>query len=484
MKTNHALRVASSIPPPSGRKAKLNIAPLDVEGLIDELKNYHSLYCSLFQRQEQRHWSLKYMEGQLLAVERKSIEPMAIHLNGGNIQAMQQYISDSPWDDEPILKVHQQEVFKTLGEPDGILILDGSDFPKQGQHSVGVSYQHCGALGKTANCQAGVFLGYSSQRGHTLLDRRLFLPEKWFSAEFTELRDKCEVPEDLSFQTKTELGWSMLAPLLEQERLPFQWITMDEGFGRATHLLDKIDSKNKYYFAEIPCDTRVWLRRPKTVLPKRQSKGGRPATKLRLSPDSPASKRVDEVAITLTGSRWRHAIIQQGSKGPLEVEVAVLRVVTSRANLPARDEWLVVRRKSANQPISGWKFYRCNAPADTDWKTLAGLTAGRWPIETTFEEAKGQLGMDNYEVRNWRGWHHHMTMTLLSHHFLVRLRVKMGNDAPALTIAQVRKLLQVTLPKRTFDAQNVLDEINRIQTQNYAAYCSHSKRNRKSKHPT
>jgi SRSO17 transposase len=481
MKNKHAQRVSSATPPPSGRKPKLNVAPRQITGLLTQLETYHEIFSPLFRRPEQRHWSLKYMEGQMLDLDRKSIEPMARALVGGDVQSMQQFTSDSPWEDALIIRTHQREVGKILGHKDGVIIADGCDFPKQGENSVGVAYQYCGALGKIANCQASVLLAYASERGHTLLDRRLFMPEHWFNPEYTERRQECGVPEGLTSQTKNELAWAMLEPLLDEEILPFQWIAFDEAFGRDTKLLNKIHQKNKYYFAEIPCDTLAWRQRPKMQPPKIHAGSGRPATRSHLAAGEPTPQRVDQLAQILEARHWRRVIVREGSKGPLEVEIAVVRVVFSENGRPARTEWVVIRRKSSSQPPSEWKFFRCNAPKKTSWKKLAELTAWRWPIETTIEECKGELGMDHYEVRNWRGWHHHMTMTMLSHHFLVRTRVEMGDDAPALTVSQARQLLQVVLPKRTFDAKDALQEIQRTQQQNYAAYRSHRKRRRKQK---
>lgn len=482
MGNKHAQRISRATPPPSGRRPKLNIALRQIDGLRKQLTTYHESFAPLFQRQEQRHWSLKYMEGQMLDIERKSIEPMARALEGGDVQAMQQFTSASPWDDQEIICVHQKEVGKTLGQKDGVIIADGSDFPKQGENSVGVARQHCGALGKTANCQAGVFLAYASERGHTLLDRRLYMPQHWFSSEYAARREECEVPETLTFQTKNELLWSMLEPLLDDEILPFEFIIADEAFGCDTKLLNKIAAKNKSYFVEIPCDTPVFWRRPKMVVPKGQSRRrGRHATKPRLAPEAQAPKRVDDLAKALKKKHWRRVIIHEGSKGPLEVEIAILYVVFTKDGLPVRREWLVLRRKSSQQSLSKWKFFRSNAPKKTSWKKLARMTAWRWPIETTIEECKGELGMDHYEVRNWRGWHHHMTMTMLSHHFLVRMRVEMGDEAPALTVSQARQLLNVILPKREFDAQAMLEEIQRTQQQNYDAHRSHRKRWRRQK---
>jgi SRSO17 transposase len=469
-------RLVSATPPPSGRKPAMNIAPLQVEGLLDDLQDYHEQFVAYFGRREQRYWAQKYMEGQLLALERKSIEAMASALVGGNVQAMQQFIGVGRWADEPIIKQHQREVAHTLGEPDGIVIVDGCDFPKQGQESVGVARQYCGALGKLANCQASVLLAYASSKGHTLLDRRLYLPEEWLDAEHAERRKKCGVPEPLPFQTKPALAWDMLAAVCNDKVVPFQWVAMDAGFGRDLNLLNHIEKQGKFYFAEINCSTLAWKQWPAVVSPLFSAPLGRPPTRERVAADAPPAVRVDQLGLALAYDRWHPVIVHEGSKGPLAVEITMQRMVFREDQLPAREEWLVIRRTSKQQLLGDWKFFRCNAPASTPFNTLARLTAWRWPIETTIEECKGELGLDHYEVRGWTGWHHHFTMTMLSHHFLVRVRIRLGHDAPALTVSQARRLLQVVLPKREFDAQAALTEIERIQKQNHAAYRSHRKR--------
>lgn len=478
-------RIGRAVPPPSGRAPVLNIAPRDVEGLGDELDQYYQHFTDGFMRSEQRHWALKYAQGQMLDLERKSIEPMALAVRGGNIQAMQQFISQGTWSDAKVLALHRSAVAETLGRPEGVLILDGCDFPKQGQDSVGVAPQYCGPLGKIANCQASVVLAYASEAGATLLDRRLYLPKAWFAEDHHARWEKCGIPDSLTFRTKPELGAEMIAAVVAEGVVPFRWITMDEGYGAAGYLLDLIHRENKLFFAEIPRDKQAWARRPRVVPPGAPGPTGRPPTRTQLAPDAPPAQRVDALAQQLRPADWQRFIIHEGTKGPLEVEIAVQRVVMADEELPGREEWLVVRR-AIGAPLKHWKFFRSNAPADVPLTTLARMTAWRWPVETVIEECKGELGLDHYEVRGWTGWHHHTTMTLLAHHFLVRLRVNRGIEAPALTVAQVRKLLQVVLPKREFNAQEALAELARIQQQNHAAYRSHRKRrwrDRKSPQP-
>src|SRR5918998_3870396 len=222
----------------------LDLVPEDLEALVDELKAYHAIYSPLFQRREQREWSEKYLHGLLLELPRKSIEPMVLALQGANrnaVRAMQQFLSEGAWDDDAILRRHWQEVDADLGDAEGVLTLDGSDFPKQGTESVGVKRQYCGELGKRANCQAGVFLGYASVHGYTLLDRRLYLPQEWVEdAAYAERRAACGVPAEISFTTKPMLGWAMMEAVHKAGSLRCRWVTCDEAFGRDTALLDKI----------------------------------------------------------------------------------------------------------------------------------------------------------------------------------------------------------------------------------------------------
>lgn len=452
---------------------EMNLAPRDVEGLLEELRWYHIRFSPLFRRQEQRRWSYKYLEGLLLEIPNKAIEPMAERLEGGNVRAMQQFIGAGAWDDGAILRQHQRLVDESLGEPAGVLIVDDSGFPKQGSHSVGVKRQYCGVLGKVANCQVGVFIGYASSKGYTLVDCQLYMPEEWFGDEYAERRRKCGVPEDLTFQTKPQIAWALLEPLITEKRIRFRWVTMDEGYSEDPQFLDNLDQVGAWYMAEVACDTRVWQERPRTYVPP-PSNRGRPPSKERVVPEAPKPQRVDAIAAGLPAEVWEVHWIKEGAKGPMVAEFAFLRVVTVHHGLPGRDHWLVLRRGLGETPTI--KYFISNAPADTPHTELVRVSAMRWPVETSIEEGKGEVGMDDYQTRSWRGWHHHMTMTLLAHFFLVRLRLKLQDRAPALTVPQVRILLQVVLPKKEFDAQEALRLIQRMQRRHHAAYLSHRKR--------
>jgi len=398
--------------------------------LAAELSSYYAGYAPLFARREQREWAQLYMRGQLSGLERKSIEPMVLRERGKDInavRAVQQFIGEGGWDDDRILERHQQLVAADLGEPDGTVIVDGSGFPKKGEHSVGVQQQYCGSLGKLANCQQGVFLVYASSRGHTFLDRRLYIPKTWFDEAHAAKRRKCGLPEKLVFKTEPSLGLEMINALKQAGIAPFRWVNADEHYGMNPDFLDGVAKLEKWYFAEVPVNTMVWPEKVKILgVGKDQAgnlKTGRPRSGPRVARNQPAAQEVRQMAAEAPTGVWKRYTIKEGAKGPISADFAFVRAVRKRRRRPGHEVWVIFRR-SASDPTE-IKYYLSNAPSEiakTDLVRQAGL---RWPVETAIEEAKSELGMDHYETRTWRGWHHHMTLTFLAHHFLVHLRLKM-----------------------------------------------------------
>ena len=456
---------------------QLTLEAQELENLLEEVKTYHEIYQPLFQRREQRERSQEYLYG-LLAPEipDKAIEPMMLALKGDDpnaIRSMQHFVSAGAWDDAAILAQHWREVARDLGEDEGVYTLDGSDFPKQGADSVGVKRQYCGQLGKIANCQAGVFLGYASSQGYTLLHRALYLPEEWLTdAAYAERRAQCGIPDSIAFQTKPELGLALLRSVRDAGVLPGQWLACDEAFGRATDFLDQVAELGLWYYAEVPHDTGVWRTRPATYLPEWSGHGRKP-TRRKVVAGEATPQTVRSLVAALPDTDWHRYTIKEGRKGPLVADFAVLRVVSVRDGLPGADVWLIVRRNAASGEL---KLYLSNAPADTPHLTLVRISGMRWPIETSFEDSKQLVGMGDYQVRSWTGWHHHMILAILAHFFLVRLKLRLGDRAPALTLPQAKLLLMGVLPKRDFDSAWVLEVLGYRQRRNHAAYLSHRKR--------
>jgi SRSO17 transposase len=426
----------------------VTLMPEDLAGVAEELTTYHAHFAPLFARREQREWAAVYLRGLLLTdVPRKNVEAMALRLLGAgpeaarHVRALQQFIGEGAWDDMAILAAHRHLVEETLGEEDGVLIVDGSDVPKRGRHSVGVAPQWCGATGKTDNCQAGVYLGYASRKGYTLLDRRLYLPAPWFAPESRDRWQASAIPTTVTFQTKADLAAEMVTHVREEQHLRARWLTCDEWYGRNATFLDQVAATGLSYLAEVPHDTQVWpLRdparqaaraRPQVWVPPRTASGkGRRPTRARVHPDSPPPLRVDDLASQLPADRWYRYRILEGSKGPLVADFAAVRAVATRDGLPGPEVWVLVRRPVRNPADAAdppeLKICLSNAPAETPLAELVRVSGLRWPIESCFEESKGELGLDHYELRFWRGWHHHMTLVILAHHFLVRLQQRLG----------------------------------------------------------
>ena len=203
---------------------KFELTPQDVDGFLDELRAFHHHFRACFARSEPREHFFNSMVGQCSALERTSIEPMALHVEGGTIRGMQRCLSDDVWDEDHRRQTYHGLVADEMGDPDGVLMFDESGFVKKGKDSVGVARQYCGTLGKVENSQVGVFAAYASRHGYALVDKRLFMPEQWFTEDDKNRRDQCNVPQDVTFHTKPQLAVQMLQAIRSKGRLPFKYI--------------------------------------------------------------------------------------------------------------------------------------------------------------------------------------------------------------------------------------------------------------------
>jgi SRSO17 transposase len=280
-------------------------------------------------------------------------------------------------------------------------------------------------VGKVGNCQLGVFLAYVSERGHALVDARLFLPEEW-----TDDLARCRaagVPEGVGYQSKAALGLALLRQARSAGQLHGNWVAGDDAYGMVPTLRDALEAEGWRYVLDVPSITPVFTQLPQFVLPPWSGRGRKP-TVPRLAPEGPQSQTVRAVAAALPTDAWQGLTVAEGAQGPRTYQFVARRVWESRDGLPGRACWLLLRR---NLDGSEPRYYLSNAPNDTPLLRLAQVAAARWIIETEFKTSKSETGLDEYEVRSWRGWHHHMTLALLAAAFLLTLQQDWGGkDAP------------------------------------------------------
>jgi SRSO17 transposase len=310
-------------------------------------------------------------------------------------------------------------------------VLDETGFVKKGSASVGVARQYCSPLGKVENCQVGVFLSYTGPRGHVLLDRALYLPEAWCNDP-----KRCadaHVPSSVQFQTKPQLALSMLRHAW-QRGVPMAWVTGDEVYGDDPALRDGIDAAGHRYVLAVISSTPVWTEPPEVEPPEAaERRHGPPRTRARLAAGAPHAKKVAEVVAQWPAAQWHRFAVEQGEKGPILYDWACARVIDSRARLPAAEVWLLARRSIPNP--SEIAYYLSNASADTSLETLAHVASYRYTIEQCFEEAKDDLGLDQYEVRTWTSWYHFVTLVMMALAWLASVRAKLLNPSSSLARA-------------------------------------------------
>ena len=394
----------------------------DVVDMTSELKGFHENFSDCFQRTESRDNFYRYMSGQLCHLERKSIEPIAFAIEGGKVRAMQRFVSDAPWDEDKIMYKYRSLVNDDIGHPDGAVIFDESGFAKKGDDSIGVARQYSGNLGKVDNCQVGVFAAYTSPYGYSLIDKRLYIPEHWFSDDYSEKREKCLLPPKVKFQTKPQLAAEILLDIAKQKQLPFRYVLADSVYTNPDFIEAVESLAGVTYLLQVAEDTLCWLQKP-VVVDKTYKYRGQVLSKKVLSSKTKNNISVKTLAKSINNFFWYRRKVSEGTKGPIEYEFTKRRIVLSRQGLPHKTVWLLIRRTLEKEPQ--YSFFISNAPLSTKLDKFIWLSGLRWSIEQCFEETKTELGMDQYEVRKFPGWQHHILTSMLAHYFLWHMKVRL-----------------------------------------------------------
>jgi SRSO17 transposase len=382
------------------------MSPQTVRGCAERLTGYLARYLPLFYRTEQRQNLRLAVEGRLSGLERKTSEPISRQA-GKPRRALQRFVGAGDWDDEAVTAELRGQVREELADPQGVLVLDPSSFPKKGKESCGVQRQWCGRLGKTDNCQVGVFLAYATANGHAPLDRRLYLPEGW--ARDKKRRAKCYVPKSVKYQAKWQIGLEMIQRTRD---IPHAWVTADDEFGRVSEFREVLREEGEHYVLDVPCNTLV-----RDLEERVRRRGSR-------RPRKSPFRRVDAWLSRQPDNRWQEIEIRAGEKGPLKAKAIRARVQTRTKGRVGPEECLVVIRTLGAEPRTHYTLSDASASVATT--EIVRGHAERHRIEETLQEGKGEVGLGHYEVRSWTGWHHHMTICFLALLFLVLEKLQLG----------------------------------------------------------
>lgn len=439
-----------------------------------EINKFHLKYAAKYKTKTRtlEKQALQYLQGKFLQKGRGNMTSYAKNVKGSNSQKFQHFISESPWDEDPVIEQIQADVTELIGDKiNGSIHIDESGFKKDGKNSVGVKRQYLGRLGKIDNCQMGVFLGYVCGNRRTLIDERLYLPEDWASDPIR--RRKCGVPENIIFKSKAQLGLEMIFDA-QKRGVPFGWIGMDCFYGEQPWLLDEIDIMGMTYIADAPTDTQVWLEKPKIEIPEKKGIRG-PIPKLKkLVSGEPNPIKVQDLAEQLDQSQYTRVFLRETERKELWSMLACLRVFPVRDKLPGDETWLIIRKDEGDNKT---KYQLSNAPENNSINRLGQMSCSRYWIERAIEDAKGEAGLADYQVRGWIGWHHHMVLTLLAMLFILQMVVKWGRKAESMSVQDVKEILEVILPRKRITEKEILAIIQQKHQARLSARKSHHRRN-------
>ncbi len=360
-------------------------------------------FAECYQRSESRENSSRYVRG-LLAdkISRKNCWQLAEALGLARPKPFERLLNEGYWEADEISQRTREIIKEQLGFMPGVGVIDESGFVKKGEASAGVARQYCGRLGKVENCQVGVFLGYVSPQGHAFLDRRLYLPKAW--CEDKERLQAARIPEAAhDFKTKPQIALELLERSWSEGN-SMQWVVADTTYGNSPGLRQAIAASGRYYVMELGAQHQLLYQGQRLSL--------------------------KAISATLRSEDWV-VLSRLGEKGLLTELWASRRIIMP--NDDSGEQWLLVRRSLADTDDLG--FYLCNAPADGNLTDMVSVAWARHDIEQLLQEAKDQLGMADYEVRSWHGWHRHMTLVMLAHTFLALKRAQQREKKPLAVLA-------------------------------------------------
>jgi SRSO17 transposase len=401
---------------------------VQIRNLKPRLAKYVSRYDDCFARRDTREHLSVYVEGQLSDVPQKSVEPMALRA-GIPPRTLQEFLARYKWDEDQMRRRVQEIVAREHASPRSIGIIDETSDQKKGTKTPGVQRQHCGAAGKQDNCIVTVHLGYAADDFHTLIDGELFLPESW-----SDDRERCReagIPDGMVYRPKSDIALELYDRAVGHG-VRMEWLTFDEWYGGKPAFLRALDERKQKFVAEVPKSFRVWAKPPRVTNRPRRHRNGRSRPTPRVTADSRPTMTVEEMArfhAPLRDRAWTKYRVKDGEKGPMVWEVKHARIhLKNEDGLPTKPYHLIVARNALNPEEI--KYFVSNAPKGASVQTMLLVAFARWRVERCFEDEKGELGLDHYEGRKYKGLKRHLILTTVSHLFLAKTHRELRGEKP------------------------------------------------------
>ena len=430
----------------------------DISNQMAALSEFHGQFNKFFQTRTRSmaHVALNYLKGLFIAEKEKTMAEMERSLNDVCKQSLGHFISNSPWEDAPLVVEVQKSVIKKLnphGVEDAGLIIDESAFAKKGKASVGVKRQYAGSLGKIENCQVGVFLAYTTRTQTCLIARNIYLPKEWIDDQ-----EKCfdaGVPlENQIFRTKPELALDLIKEAIANGS-SFSFVGMDAGYGGNSRLLEALDSMQITWFADVAKTQLIYKRMPRIEVESLDQ------NKFRMNIEADASCSVEEL-LRSEEITFHTLHVRDTQRGMLAIKFAAVRVLINSEHSPVPRECRLLIRKELDG--SGTKFTLSNSPIDPSMELLAERQSRRYWVERALEDAKGLVGLDQYRVTGWRGWHHHTAMVMLAMLFLHTIKTSLKEKVEKMSLKDALWIVEALVPRKQLTYEErvaIIEENNR-----------------------
>lgn len=403
---------------------------MDNKIIFPGIEEYLADYAQYFQRLEGRELANYYVTGLMIEGTRKSVEPMSELVNASE-RSMQRLLTEVKWDNEGVSKEYRQRMLSDTSDPHGVLVVDDTAFPKKGRHSVCVTRQYCGALGKVANCQVGVSLTYVGQEISWPYTMDLYIPQSWDNIENPEctlMRRKTRIPETARYREKWKIALEQI-DLARAEGVPHRAVIADSWYGSIPDFRKNLAERGEHYVVGIYSNTEVFIDSPVFIEPQpKKRKRGRPRKYPKLVETNPPPVKVSELGATITDDEWEHLELRRDSRGkPMVVEAVSRRVWAAegykKGTIP-KEIWLIIEKRLKDKDQFELRYYFSNMPQHMPTLEIVRLLHERFWIEHGYKQLKDELGLDHHEGRSWIGWHRHVLLVFLAFGYLTRLRLQ------------------------------------------------------------